>query len=77
MRRVRQANARSLRGSGEGSLDQRGCIGDGGAVKDWPAFDRALTPSELNYRHRAQVPSDFEIEPRAYAKWTTVVGGKR
>ena len=28
----------------------------------WAPFDRPLTESELNYRHRAEQPSDFELE---------------
>lgn len=28
----------------------------------WKPFDRPLSPSELNYRHRAEQPSDFELD---------------
>lgn len=32
------------------------------SVTSWPPFDRPLSPSERNYLHRAQTPSDFELE---------------
>lgn len=31
----------------------------------WKPFDRSLTESELNYRHRAKEPSDWELDGSA------------
>lgn len=35
---------------------------DMSVIKRWLPCDRPLSNSELNYRHRAQVPSDWELD---------------